>query len=60
MIATVRKGGFLYETGPQFPRFPAAAWRLVGDLNLESEFLRGDSQAKRYIVRHGTLHRAPF
>jgi protoporphyrinogen oxidase len=25
MIATVRKGGFLYETGPQFPRFPAAA-----------------------------------
>jgi oxygen-dependent protoporphyrinogen oxidase len=60
MIATVRKGDFLYETGPQFPRFPAAAWRLVRDLNLESEFLRGDSQAKRYIVRHGTLHRAPF
>jgi protoporphyrinogen/coproporphyrinogen III oxidase len=60
MIATVRKGGFLYETGPQFPRFPTAAWRLMRDLNLESEFLRGDSKAKRYIVRHGTLHRAPF
>jgi oxygen-dependent protoporphyrinogen oxidase len=60
MIATVRKEDLLYETGPQFPRFPAAAWRLVRDLNLESEFLRGDSKAKRYIVRHGTLHRAPF
>jgi oxygen-dependent protoporphyrinogen oxidase len=60
MIATVRKDGFLYETGPQFPRFPAAAWRLVRDLNLESELLRGDSKVKRYIVRRGTLHRAPF
>lgn len=60
MIATVRKGGFLYETGPQCPRFPAAAWRLVRDLHLEHEFLRGDAKANRYIVSHGTLHRAPF
>jgi oxygen-dependent protoporphyrinogen oxidase len=58
VIATVQKGGLLYETGPQFPRFNAAAWRLVRDLNLEPEFLRGDPNARRYIVRHGTLHRA--
>jgi oxygen-dependent protoporphyrinogen oxidase len=59
VIATVQKGGFLYEAGPQFPRFNAAAWRLVRDLNLESEFPRGDPKARRYIVRHGSLHRAP-
>jgi protoporphyrinogen oxidase len=27
MIATVRRNGFLFETGPQCPRFPAPVWR---------------------------------
>lgn len=60
VIATIRKNGYLFETGPQFPRFPAALWQLVCDLNLENEFVRGDSKAKRYIFRHGRMHPAPF
>jgi oxygen-dependent protoporphyrinogen oxidase len=60
MIATIRRGGFLFETGPQFPRFPRPVWDLVRELNLENEFLAGDSKAKRYILRKGRLHRAPF
>jgi oxygen-dependent protoporphyrinogen oxidase len=60
LISTIRKNGFLFETGPQFPRFPALVWRLVHELNLQSEFVAGDSGAKRYIVRNARLHRAPF
>lgn len=60
VIATWRRNGFLFETGPQFPRFPAPLWQLVRALNLEDEFVAGDSKAKRYILRHGHLHPAPF
>ena len=60
LINTVRRDGFLFETGPQFPRFASSVWQLVRDLNLEREFVAGDSKAKRYVFRHGLLHPAPF
>ncbi len=60
MVSTVRRNGFLFEAGPQCPRFPASVWNLVRELNLESEFVAGDPKAKRYILREGRLHVAPF
>jgi protoporphyrinogen/coproporphyrinogen III oxidase len=60
VIVTVRRNGFLFETGPQFPRFPAPVWRLVHDLNLEGEFITGNKKAKRYILHGGQMHLAPF
>jgi protoporphyrinogen/coproporphyrinogen III oxidase len=60
LIATVRRNGFLFETGPQCPRFPAAVWRLVREINLESEFVSGTPGAKRYLFSRGRLHPAPF
>jgi protoporphyrinogen/coproporphyrinogen III oxidase len=60
VIATTRRNGFLFETGPQFPRFPAPLWQLVAELNLGREFVAGNSAANRYIFRHGQLHPAPF
>jgi protoporphyrinogen/coproporphyrinogen III oxidase len=60
VIATVRRNGFLFETGPQFPRFPSVVWRLVHELGLQDEFLAGDPKAKRYIFHEGHLHPAPF
>lgn len=60
MIGTIRKNGYLFELGPQFPRFPSSVMRLIKDLHLEKEFLPGDPQARRYIFRHGKLHPAPF
>ncbi|HTR48968.1 MAG TPA: protoporphyrinogen oxidase [Verrucomicrobiae bacterium] len=60
MIATERRNGFLFEAGPQCPRFPRAVWELVRELGLEREFLRADSRAKRYVVKHGKLYQAPF
>jgi oxygen-dependent protoporphyrinogen oxidase len=60
MISTVRRNGFVFEAGPQCPRFPAPVWSLVRELNLEKEFVAGDPKAKRYILRDGRLHLAPF
>lgn len=60
VIASVRRNGSLFEKGPQFPRFPAALWRLVQELNLEQEFIAGDAKAKRYVFRKGSMHAAPF
>lgn len=60
MLSTVRRNGFVFEGGPQCPRFPVSVWNLVRELNLESEFVAGDPKAKRYILRDGHLHLAPF
>lgn len=60
VIATVRRDGFLFETGPQFPRFGPSVWQLVRGLNLQGEFVAGDPKVKRYIFRRGLLHPAPF
>jgi protoporphyrinogen/coproporphyrinogen III oxidase len=60
LISTIRRDGYLFETGPQCPRFPASVWGLVRELGLEKEFVPGDPKAKRYIYRNGRLHLAPF
>jgi protoporphyrinogen/coproporphyrinogen III oxidase len=60
LIQTLRRNGFLFEAGPQCPRFPESVWKLVKDLNLESEFDLGDPKVKRYVLRNGRLHLAPF
>jgi oxygen-dependent protoporphyrinogen oxidase len=60
VIQTVRRNGFVFEAGPQCPRFPASVWALVKELNLEKEFVYGDPKAKRYILKQGQLHPAPF
>jgi oxygen-dependent protoporphyrinogen oxidase len=60
VISTVRRNEFLFEAGPQCPRFPKPVWTLICDLGIEDEFIAGDPRAKRYILRNGQLHGAPF
>jgi oxygen-dependent protoporphyrinogen oxidase len=60
LIETIRRNGFLFEAGPQCPRFPESVGKLVRELNLEHEFVPGDPKAKRYVLRDGRLHLAPF
>src|SRR3984893_14797224 len=60
VISTVRRNGFVFEAGPQCPRFPQSVWTLIRELGLQKEFIAGDSRAKRYILRNGKLHRAPL
>lgn len=60
LVASAHRNGFLFESGPQCPRFPAALCKLVRDLDLEKEFVAGPPRPKRYILRDGRLHSAPF
>ena len=60
VISTVRRDGYVFELGPQAPRFAPSVWQSVRELGLEREFVAGDPKAKRYIVRGGRLERAPF
>jgi protoporphyrinogen/coproporphyrinogen III oxidase len=60
VISTVRRNGFLFEGGPQCPRFPKAVWTLISEVGLKDEFIAGNPRAKRYILRNRQLHRAPF
>jgi len=60
VIETVRRNGFLFELGPQSPRFPESVWSLVRALGLESQFLPGDPRATRYILKDGSLQLVPF
>jgi protoporphyrinogen/coproporphyrinogen III oxidase len=60
MISTVERNGFLFEAGPQCPRFPSAVWELVLELEIENAFVPGDSRAARYIWKNGQLYKAPL
>jgi oxygen-dependent protoporphyrinogen oxidase len=59
-IRTVRREGYIFELGPQAPRFGESVWQIVRELGLEREFVAGDPKVARYIVRNGKLERAPF
>src|SRR5215472_4228526 len=60
VIAATRRNGFLFESGPQCPRFPRALRRLVRDVDLEPEFVRAQARSRRYILRGGQLYPAPL
>ncbi len=60
MIASHQKNGFLFEAGPQCPRFARPLWDIVREVELEDEFLPSQSGARRFILKNGELHEAPF
>ncbi len=60
MIATYEKNGFLFEAGPQCPRFARPLWDIVREVELEDEFVRSQPGARRFILKNGQLHEAPF
>jgi len=60
LIAATRRNGFLFDAGPQCPRFPRALWELVLELGLEKDFVSADPRAKRFVLKHGELHPAPL
>jgi protoporphyrinogen/coproporphyrinogen III oxidase len=60
LISTTCRKDFLFESGPQCPRFNELLWKLIGELNLASEFVGGNPRAKRYIVKNGRLCSAPL
>jgi protoporphyrinogen/coproporphyrinogen III oxidase len=60
VIAAIRRNGFLFEAGPQCPRFPRLLRELVREIGLEQSFVRANSRARRYVVKGGQLYPAPL
>ncbi len=60
VIGTCEKNGFLFEAGPQCPRFARPLWDIVREVELEDEFLPSRPGARRFILKDGQLHEAPF
>jgi protoporphyrinogen/coproporphyrinogen III oxidase len=60
LISSAHRNGFIFEGGPQCPRFSLPAMNLIRELGLESEFLPADARAKRFIVKSGKLYPAPL
>lgn len=60
VIASCQKNGFLFEAGPQCPRFARPLWDIVREVELEDEFVPSRPGARRFILKNGQLHEAPF
>lgn len=60
IVASFKKGGYLFEAGPQFPRFPERLLGLVRELGLQAELVRCDGKAPRYVYKKGKLYRLPL
>jgi oxygen-dependent protoporphyrinogen oxidase len=60
LIGTVEKDGFLFESGPQSFQGTETLLRLIKELGIEQELQKADSQAPRFVLRHGKLQKIPM
>ena len=58
-LSTIRKDGFLFESGPQSFQATEILVDLIRELGIESELQKADSRAARYILLHGRLQKIP-
>jgi oxygen-dependent protoporphyrinogen oxidase len=58
-LGTIRKDGFLFESGPQSFQVTEILRDLIRDLGIESELQKADPSAARYILLHGRLQKIP-
>jgi oxygen-dependent protoporphyrinogen oxidase len=60
LVATVEKDGFLFESGPQSFQGTDVLFDLIRQLGIESELLKADPQAPRFVFLHGKLQEIPM
>jgi oxygen-dependent protoporphyrinogen oxidase len=60
LIGTVKKDGFLFESGPQSFQGTDALLTLIRELGIEAELQQADPRAPRYILRRGRLQKIPM
>lgn len=59
-IQSIERGGFIFELGPQSVLSNAALLELAAGVGLESELLRADNRAPRFVLVDGRLQRVPM
>jgi len=60
LIRSVRRDGFLLEEGPQSFLLTAPMLDMIRELGIESELLRADPRAARYVLLRNQLRRVPL
>ncbi|HVA72050.1 MAG TPA: protoporphyrinogen oxidase [Candidatus Limnocylindrales bacterium] len=60
MIATVERGGFLFEAGPQSFQMTPELRELIRAARFEGEVLQASPQMPRYVLLGGKLRPAPM
>lgn len=60
MIATVERGGFLFESGPQSLQMTPDLREIIRAVACENVLLEADPQTPRYVLLGGKLHPAPM
>jgi protoporphyrinogen/coproporphyrinogen III oxidase len=58
-LGTIRKDGFLFESGPQSFQITEILRDLIRELGIESELQKADPRAARHILLHGRLQKIP-
>jgi protoporphyrinogen/coproporphyrinogen III oxidase len=58
-LGTIRKDGFLFESGPQSFQVTEILRDLIRELGIEGELQKADASAARYILVHGRLQKIP-
>jgi protoporphyrinogen/coproporphyrinogen III oxidase len=59
LLGTVRKEGFLFESGPQSFQTTEILLDLIRELGIEGDVQKANPSAARYILLHGKLHKIP-
>jgi oxygen-dependent protoporphyrinogen oxidase len=60
LVGSVRRDGFLFESGPQSFQGTEALLELVRELGIESELQRADPRAPRFVYLRGRLQKIPM
>jgi oxygen-dependent protoporphyrinogen oxidase len=60
LAGSVRKDGFLFESGPQSFQGTEAILELIHEVGLEEELERADPRAPRFIYLRGRLQKIPM
>jgi oxygen-dependent protoporphyrinogen oxidase len=58
-LGTIRKDGFLFESGPQSFQLTEILRDLIRELGIEGELQKADPTAARYILLHSRLQKIP-
>ncbi len=60
LVGSVRKDGFLFESGPQSFQGTEPLFELIREVGIEGELQRADPRAPRFIYLRGRLQKIPM
>jgi protoporphyrinogen/coproporphyrinogen III oxidase len=60
LVGTVRKDGFLFESGAQSFQGTEPLIDLIREVGVETDLQKADPRAPRFVYLHGRLHKIPM